>query len=208
MQALCRARREIHRPDGFQETRSVDEDSSVAASLASVCFFPPILCSAGSCGAPRPIMTVANHKVYLKDAKEKLNLPFDLTHLACSSKREFPGAAEMNALAKDVAKESATEIKSSAQRYKAGVLKYAQMGYWQPDYVPKPTDIVALFRITPQEGVDPKEAAAAVAGESSTATWDRGLDRPPDRVRDVPRQGLSRRSGAERAGPVLRLCRL
>src|SRR5678816_965855 len=77
----------------------------------------------------------------------------------------------MNALAKDVAKESATEIKSSAKRYKAGVLKYAQMGYWQPDYVPKETDIVALFRITPQEGVDHEEAAAAVAGESSTATW-------------------------------------
>src|SRR6478735_12145141 len=77
----------------------------------------------------------------------------------------------MNALAKDVVKESATEIKSSAKRYKAGVLKYAQMGYWQPDYLPKPTDIVALFRITPQEGVDPKEAAAAIAGESSTATW-------------------------------------
>jgi ribulose-bisphosphate carboxylase large chain len=29
----------------------------------------------------------------------------------------------------------------------------------------------ALFRITPQPGVDPVEAAAAVAGESSTATW-------------------------------------
>ena len=28
-----------------------------------------------------------------------------------------------------------------------------------------------MFRITPQEGVDPIEAAAAVAGESSTATW-------------------------------------
>ena len=28
-----------------------------------------------------------------------------------------------------------------------------------------------LFRITPQDGVDPEEAAAAVAGESSTATW-------------------------------------
>jgi len=37
--------------------------------------------------------------------------------------------------------------------------------------VPKPTDTVCLFRITPQEGVDPVEAAAAVAGESSTATW-------------------------------------
>ena len=30
---------------------------------------------------------------------------------------------------------------------------------------------MCLFRITPQEGVDPIEAAAAVAGESSTATW-------------------------------------
>jgi len=45
------------------------------------------------------------------------------------------------------------------------------MGYWEPNYVPKDTDIIALFRVTPQEGVDPEEAAAAVAGESSTATW-------------------------------------
>ena len=44
-------------------------------------------------------------------------------------------------------------------------------GYWQPDYVPKPTDILAAFRITPQPGVPPEEAGAAVAGESSTATW-------------------------------------
>jgi len=56
-------------------------------------------------------------------------------------------------------------------RYKAGVLKYAQMGYWDGDYVPSDTDLIALFRITPQDGVDPIEAAAAVAGESSTATW-------------------------------------
>jgi ribulose-bisphosphate carboxylase large chain len=45
------------------------------------------------------------------------------------------------------------------------------MGYWQPDYQPKETDILAAFRITPQPGVDPEEAGAAVAGESSTATW-------------------------------------
>jgi ribulose-bisphosphate carboxylase large chain len=56
-------------------------------------------------------------------------------------------------------------------RHAAGVMKYAQMGYWQPDYRPAETDVLALFRITPQEGVDPEEAAAAVAGESSTATW-------------------------------------
>jgi ribulose-bisphosphate carboxylase large chain len=59
----------------------------------------------------------------------------------------------------------------TAERYAPGVLKYAQMGYWEPDYEPKDTDVLALFRITPQEGVDPIEAAAAVAGESSTATW-------------------------------------
>jgi ribulose-bisphosphate carboxylase large chain len=56
-------------------------------------------------------------------------------------------------------------------RYKSGVMEYRKMGYWEPDYEPKETDIIALFRISPQDGVDPIEAAAAVAGESSTATW-------------------------------------
>jgi ribulose-bisphosphate carboxylase large chain len=45
------------------------------------------------------------------------------------------------------------------------------MGYWDPEYVVKPTDVLALFRCTPQPNVDPVEAAAALAGESSTATW-------------------------------------
>ena len=57
------------------------------------------------------------------------------------------------------------------ERYKPGVMKYKDMGYWRPDYEPSDTDLIALFRITPQEGVEPDEAAAAVAGESSTATW-------------------------------------
>src|SRR5579872_5640272 len=56
-------------------------------------------------------------------------------------------------------------------RYKSGVMEYKKMGYWEPEYQPKDTDIIALFRVTPQEGVDPIEASAAVAGESSTATW-------------------------------------
>ncbi|HTC81088.1 MAG TPA: ribulose-bisphosphate carboxylase large subunit, partial [Acidimicrobiia bacterium] len=59
----------------------------------------------------------------------------------------------------------------SADRLQAGVIPYAKMGYWQPDYEPQATDILAAFRITPQPGVDPEEAGAAVAGESSTATW-------------------------------------
>src|SRR5579875_1431987 len=61
--------------------------------------------------------------------------------------------------------------KTGTARYRPGVLKYAQMGYWNPEYSPTTTDVLALFRITPQEGVEPEEAAAAVAGESSTATW-------------------------------------
>jgi ribulose-bisphosphate carboxylase large chain len=56
-------------------------------------------------------------------------------------------------------------------RWQPGVTPYAQMGYWDPDYDVKDTDVLCAFRITPQEGVDAIEAAAAVAGESSTATW-------------------------------------
>ncbi len=60
---------------------------------------------------------------------------------------------------------------SGEARYRSGVIPYKTMGYWQPDYLPKDSDVLALFRITPQESVEPEEAAAAVAGESSTATW-------------------------------------
>jgi ribulose-bisphosphate carboxylase large chain len=69
------------------------------------------------------------------------------------------------------AQDKPATLKDARKRYASGVLKYTQMGYWEPDYVPKDTDVLVLFRITPQEGVDPEEAAAAVAGESSTATW-------------------------------------
>jgi len=62
-----------------------------------------------------------------------------------------------------------TRIKS--ERYESGVIPYAKMGYWDATYSVKETDVLALFRITPQPGVDPVEATAAVAGESSTATW-------------------------------------
>src|SRR5262245_12217734 len=57
------------------------------------------------------------------------------------------------------------------KRWGAGVIPYAKMGYYEPDYVPRDTDILSVHRITPQAGVDPAEAGAAVAGESSTATW-------------------------------------
>ena len=50
-------------------------------------------------------------------------------------------------------------VTDAKKRYSAGVMKYAQMGYWEPDYEPKETDVIALFRITPQDGVDAVEAA-------------------------------------------------
>ncbi|MGC1180408.1 MAG: form I ribulose bisphosphate carboxylase large subunit [Methyloceanibacter sp.] len=79
----------------------------------------------------------------------------------------------MNEQAKVAGASSAEPAKTlrGEGRYKAGVLEYKQMGYWEPDYQPNETDLIALFRVTPQDGVDPIEAAAAVAGESSTATW-------------------------------------
>ena len=58
-----------------------------------------------------------------------------------------------------------------SDRWNAGVIPYAEMGFWQPDYEPKDTDVLAAFRLVPQPGVPPEEAGAAVAGESSTATW-------------------------------------
>jgi ribulose-bisphosphate carboxylase large chain len=62
-------------------------------------------------------------------------------------------------------------VSEKKDRWSAGVTPYAEMGYYDADYQPKDTDILAAFRITPQPGVDEVEAAAAVAGESSTATW-------------------------------------
>src|ERR1700683_306285 len=56
-------------------------------------------------------------------------------------------------------------------RWAAGITPYAEMGCYDADYEPKATDILCAFRLVPQPGVDPIEAAAAVAGESSTATW-------------------------------------
>ncbi len=63
------------------------------------------------------------------------------------------------------------QTNSHKSRWSAGVTPYAEMGYYRPDYEPKETDILCAFRFVPQEGVDPEEAGAAIAGESSTATW-------------------------------------
>src|SRR6266542_1420056 len=54
--------------------------------------------------------------------------------------------------------------------FEAGVREYREI-YWTPGYQPRETDVLAAFRLIPQPDVAPQEAAAAVAAESSTATW-------------------------------------
>jgi ribulose-bisphosphate carboxylase large chain len=66
---------------------------------------------------------------------------------------------------------SAGEDGRARGRWSAGVTPYAEMGYYDPGYTPGDADVLCAFRLVPQEGVEPTEAAAAVAGESSTATW-------------------------------------
>ena len=44
-----------------------------------------------------------------------------------------------------------------SERWNAGVIPYAEMGYWQPDYEPKDTDVLAAFRVVAQPGVPPEE---------------------------------------------------
>lgn len=54
-------------------------------------------------------------------------------------------------------------------RYRgAASAKSPGSGYWEPGYAIRETDAVALFRIRPQRGVEPIEAAAALAGKSDT----------------------------------------
>src|SRR3990170_6748657 len=62
-----------------------------------------------------------------------------------------------------------TETKTGVG-FKAGVKDY-KLTYYTPEYETKDTDILAAFRVTPQPGVPPEEAGAAVAAESSTGTW-------------------------------------
>ncbi len=57
-----------------------------------------------------------------------------------------------------------------APSFEAGVREYRET-YWDPDHSPSDTEILAAFRVMPQPGVAPEEAAAAVAAESSTGTW-------------------------------------
>jgi hypothetical protein len=95
----------------------------------------------------------------------------------------------MNEQAKVAGAPRAAPVKTlrGKQRYKAGVLEYKRMGYWEPDYRHKDTDLIALFRVMPQDAVDSIEAAAG-AGQVPPGLW-RALY-PPLRFRGLARLGI------------------
>jgi ribulose-bisphosphate carboxylase large chain len=61
--------------------------------------------------------------------------------------------------------EAAERTRIKSERYESGVIPYKKMGYWDPEYPVKDSDVLCLFRVTPQPGVDPVEAAAARESE-------------------------------------------
>ncbi len=70
-----------------------------------------------------------------------------------------------------------TDQPEKKDRWASGVTPYAEMGFYDADYEPKDTDILAAFRITPQDGVDSIEAAAAVAA-AGRAAGERTIELP------------------------------
>ena len=45
-----------------------------------------------------------------------------------------------------------SEKLTAKARYSAGVLEYKKMGYWEPDYEPKDTDIISLLELRHRMG--------------------------------------------------------
>ena len=111
----------------------------------------------------------------------------------------------MNALTDINLKADATRITDQKQRYSAGVLKYRQMGYWEPDYVPRGHrhDLPVPHHAAGGRGSDRGRRRRGRRVEHRHL--DGGLDRPPHGLRELPRQVLQGRAGAGPAGRVLRL---
>ena len=60
----------------------------------------------------------------------------------------------------EINRSATVEENNMAKTYSAGVKEYRET-YWTPDYSVKETDILACFKITPQDGVPREEVAAA-----------------------------------------------
>ena len=58
----------------------------------------------------------------------------------------------------------------AGKTYNAGVKEYRET-YWDPNYTPKDSDILAVFKVVPQPGVPREKATTTMCAKSSTATW-------------------------------------
>ena len=103
---------------------------------------------------------------------------------------------------------------SGKERYKAGVMKYKDMGYWRPDYEPSDD---RPDRAVPDHAAGRRRTRRGGRGGRRRIVdrdVDRRVDRPPHRLRQLPREGVPRRPRAQhRSGngdgaAVLRLHRL
>ncbi len=74
-------------------------------------------------------------------------------------------------------------------RYDAGVMKYKEMGYFDLDYEPKDTDILAVLPHHPAGRRGRGRSRRRRCRRKLHRDLDRGLDRPSDRLRKVSRQG-------------------
>ena len=76
------------------------------------------------------------------------------------------------------------------ERYRSGVMEYKKMGYWEPDYVPKDTDIIAMFRVPAgytfdgnvkltvpltAQTYEPEKAEMVADGKMLKLTFEKGL---------------------------------
>src|SRR5579863_5495618 len=126
-----------------------------------------ISAASASNSSERPAMQAASGRSRLPKWRAAIARARSIRKTSTSQRR--PDVRPRNAKECQMKHESITV--RGKDRYKSGVMEYKRMGYYEPNYEPKDTDVIALFRVTPQDGVDPTEACAAVAGESSTATW-------------------------------------
>ena len=92
-----------------------------------------------------------------------------------------------------------TRSRPLRDRWTAGVTPYAEMGYWDPDYEPKDTDVLCAFRDHAAGGRRRDRGRRRGRGRVLDGDLDRGVDGPPDALRALPGQGLPRRRGARHA---------
>ena len=75
-------------------------------------------------------------------------------------------------IATETRAEGPTAITDAKKRYRAGVLKYRQMGYWEPDYVPKRTPTPSACSASPRRRASTRSRPPRRwRANLSTATW-------------------------------------